>query len=293
MDTQLIDQEGLGYITQYFSKIGCSLNEYKRDIGIDAIIEIREKEYTSSGKFIAIQLKSGNSFFKNETEDYYYLYMDNNHIEYWLKCLMPVLFIIYSPSEKQAFWHKIDKESLSRKKKSYKIKIPKDNRLSTTSKHELLQFFYGKIYSTKNEFKKIHDDLRNLRDDQSINISINGFEVFINGLMDMCLQLYFHTDIINELLSIKSSDIGGYVFPELIFFEKYFEIINFHNLLFGSFSFELEMMRNKKMLPQFIKPLSQNGSKFLSYLPFKGFELHDRIIVNMSNCHFIPYIEDS
>lgn len=292
MDTQLIDQEGLGYLTQCFSKIGCSFNEYKRDIGIDAIVEIREKAYRSSGKFLAVQLKSGDSFFKNELEDYYYTYISNDHIEYWLKCLMPVMFIIYSPTKNDAFWTKIDKESLVRKAKSYKIIINKSNRLSETEITDLLQLFYGRIYSDSNDFKQILQDLKEVRGVVSGGVYINGFELFMNGLIDTCLQLYFHTDIVGDLSALKTKHIGGYTFPSDVFFEKYFEVLNYHNLLAGDFDFEIEMMRSYT-LPQFIKPLSINGREFVNYLQRENFEIHDRILVNSSLSHFIPYIEKS
>jgi len=68
-DTQLIDQEGLGFLSQQFAKVGCTLNEQRREIGIDAILEVREDSYTGSGKFIALQVKSGDSYLINETGD--------------------------------------------------------------------------------------------------------------------------------------------------------------------------------------------------------------------------------
>jgi len=73
-DKQLLDQEGIGFITQQFAQAGCTINEYHREVGIDAILEIRDDSYKSSGKFIAIQLKSGESFFEHQDEHAYYYY---------------------------------------------------------------------------------------------------------------------------------------------------------------------------------------------------------------------------
>ena len=149
VDTQLIDQEGIGFITQHFAKIGCSVNEYQREIGIDAIVEIRDSSYKSSGAFIAIQLKSGNSFFKNETDHEYNLYIDHNHIEYWLKSLLPVVFIAYNPDILEAFWVKIERSTIAEKRKSYKISIPKKNKLTKTSKDDIYTVVYGKLYESE------------------------------------------------------------------------------------------------------------------------------------------------
>lgn len=108
-DNQLLNQEGLGFITQQFAKMGCTINEYHREVGIDAILEIREGSYKSSGKFVAIQLKSGKSFFEHQDDYAYYCYIDNVHVKYWLKCCLPIIFIIYNPALRKAFWSRIEK----------------------------------------------------------------------------------------------------------------------------------------------------------------------------------------
>ncbi len=293
MDTQLIDQQGIGFITQYFSKIDCAVNEYRRDIGIDAILEIREEKYKSSGIFLAVQLKSGESFFNNEDDNSYYVYMDYPHIEYWLKCLMPVIFIIYSPENNEAYWVKIEKSSLSQKKKSYKISIPKSNRLTQTRKDDLYEVFYGKLYKDNESFKIVEEELRNLIYQEQIGVTVTGLEIYLNSLLETCLELYFHTDICFELLRIKSRNIGcnGHSFPSFTFFEEYFQIINFHNLITGSFSFERAMMHKFNMLPQFIKPLSLNGQRFVGYLQsVSGIEVRDRILVSIAPGSFDPII---
>jgi hypothetical protein len=180
VDTQLIDQQGIGFISQQFAKIGCVLNEYTRETGIDAILEIREANYTGSGKFIAVQLKSGESFFRNENTDEYAIYMDNDHIDYWLKCYLPVIFVIFSPVQNKAYWVKVDKKLLIKTGTQFKIIVPKTNDISLVAKETLYQFFYGPIYSTDDKFEAILSDLNNLKHRENNMVSISGLELYIN-----------------------------------------------------------------------------------------------------------------
>ncbi len=264
-DTQMEDQQGIGFITQILAKIGCGFNEYHREVGIDGIIEIRDEVYRSSGKLLCVQLKSGESFFSNSDENYYYVYIDHRHIDYWLKCTLPVLFIVYSPTQNEAYWSKIDKKTLITKNKSCKIIIPKTSKLSTTKKDVLYAIFYGKLYKNPEEFEVAHQSLKELKNYERNDIYVSGLEIFLNGLMDSCNQLYFHTDLYMNLIKLKiiETKLSGFGFPNQTFFDNYFEIINFHNIITGDFSFEIETINKRNLLPQFIKPLSLNGKRFV------------------------------
>jgi len=285
-DTQLIDQQGIGFISQQFARIGCVLNEYTRETGIDAIIEIREANYTGSGKFVAVQLKSGDSFFANETNDHYVVYMDETHIDYWLKCYLPIIFIIFSPSQNKAYWTKIDKNTLIRTRVQFKIVVPKENDISLITQNQLYQFFYGKIYEKEEEFETILHQLNELRYHERNDVYVSGLELYINGQADLCSQLYFYTELYVEIMETKiaDKDIPGYSFPsDQGFFEEYFRLLNYHNLLRGDFIYEIESLKQRDMLPIFIKPLTANGTRFNEYLRQKGYPVRDRIYINCGN----------
>ncbi len=280
-DKQLLDQEGLGFITQQFAQVGCTINEYHREVGIDAILEIRDDSYKSSGKFVAIQLKSGESFFKHQDEHVYYYYIDDVHVTYWLKCCLPILFIIYNPALRRAFWSRIEKNNLILTGKMYKVLIPKENDLSLITKNILYQMFFGKLYDEETQFEEVYKELGKLRYHETKKLFVSGLELFINGLMDSCKQLYFHTDLYLQIMQKKmdKTDLSGCSFPTNGFFENYFTILNYHNLIQGNFGFETETLNQRLMLPIFIKPLSLNGLKFCDYLRDKGLPISDKFFI--------------
>lgn len=281
-DTQLIDQQGIGYITAVFATVDCVLNEHMRETGIDAILEIRGKEYKGTGKFVAVQLKSGDCYFKEQSNDYYSIYVDNTHIDYWLRCCLPVMFIIYSPSQKQAYWVSINKSLLVQTGKMYRIDVSKVNALNQITKNTLLQFFYGRLYKHDKQYEQIYRELKNLRCKVNSESSISGLELYINGLVDNCTRLYFHTDLVTNIIARKTSPESevAFRFPIWDFFIDYFRILNYHNVLIGDFGPEQETLNQRNMLPVFIKPLNLNGYNFNEYLTKLNYQIHDRFFIN-------------
>lgn len=175
----------------------------------------------------------------------------------------------------------------------HKIIILKENDLSLIAKNILYQIFFGKLYSKESQFEEVYKKLSKLRYYEGSNLFVSGIELFINGLMDICTQLYFHTDLYLQIMQykIEKTDLSGYSFPIDGFFENYFSILNYHNLIQGNFGFEIETLNQKKMLPIFIKPLSLNGLKFRDYLEEKGLPTCDKFFINcrFNNQYF--YIE--
>jgi len=283
-DTHLIDQEGMGFIKKVFAKIGCIVNEYYRETGIDALIEIRESPFYSSGKLIGVQLKSGESYFRNHDRENFYFYADQKHINYWLRFCLPVILIIYNPSTEKAFWTKIDNSTLIKCSKNAKIPIPKKNDLEKMEKETLLEFFFGKIYKTKSEFERVFKDLKDLKYciginiEKDISVSISGIEIFVNSLLDSCTQIFFDSGLMGNIARAKAH---RYELPSFSpidddFCISYLELLTYHNIIEGDFSFEFEILYSKNMYPLFIKPLSINGRRFIEFLKEKHYPIRDR-----------------
>jgi hypothetical protein len=116
---------GVAALDTYFSGHGWLFREQlTHDYGIDAHVEIVDGPYPS-GKIIAFQIKSGPSFFKEETADAYVFRTDDKHIGYWLNHAMPVVIVLYHPDTKQLFWQVIAKDTAEATGKHWKVLVPK------------------------------------------------------------------------------------------------------------------------------------------------------------------------
>lgn len=110
------------------------------DYGIDAHIEIQNEKY-AQGKMIAVQIKSGVSYFQNTNENKIVYYPKQKHLEYWSNSILPVIIILYNPETKQCVWHYIDNLV-----GHHKILIDKNNIFNKSAKKELQKIANIKPY---------------------------------------------------------------------------------------------------------------------------------------------------
>lgn len=111
------------------------------DQGIDAHIEIVDSG-KPTGKLIGVQVKSGNSHFR-ETESGYVYYGTLIHLEYWLSYSLPVILVGYLPEQDKVIWISITKDNVEYTPKKWKVTIPKENTLTKLSEKYLQQLVNG------------------------------------------------------------------------------------------------------------------------------------------------------
>lgn len=94
---------GINYLRSIVECHNCIFQkiDQENDVGIDALIEIVKNEQPT-GKFIATQIKSGNSYF-DKTESLCKIPI-GSHREYWAKYQLPVYGIVYIPEYDSAYW---------------------------------------------------------------------------------------------------------------------------------------------------------------------------------------------
>lgn len=113
------------------------------DVGLDAIIETISDGKTDNGQF-AVQIKSGNSWFKKEkiTKTGITFRSDLEHLEYWLNYSLPVFIFINNPNG-LIYWQIVNEKNVVRLGKNWKIELPFTNTLSLDNKkiiHSLCHF---------------------------------------------------------------------------------------------------------------------------------------------------------
>ena len=73
------------------------------DYGIDAHIEIHNGMY-ATGKLIALQIKSGPSYFQEIKDNNVVFRGDVKHLSYWTKHSLPVIIVLYNPITDECIW---------------------------------------------------------------------------------------------------------------------------------------------------------------------------------------------
>lgn len=123
------------------------------DVGIDALIEQSENG-NPTGKFIALQIKSGKGNFHISDSRITY-YISNIHYNYWLNFDIPVLLIAHIPELDKTFWMELSEGNIKKAKKRWKIEIPRKNQLNIKAKRKITELLTDKdfVYKTIKIFK--------------------------------------------------------------------------------------------------------------------------------------------
>jgi Domain of unknown function (DUF4365) len=117
---------GVAALEYFFSQHGWLFREQTtHDYGIDAHLEIVETG-RPTGKLIALQIKSGASFFKEESKECFVFRTDDKHVAYWVGHSMPVVLVLFNPDTKQAYWQEISRQTVQSTGKQWRLDVPKN-----------------------------------------------------------------------------------------------------------------------------------------------------------------------
>jgi hypothetical protein len=124
------DRIGIQTVGEQFERAGYIFREQPiSDYGIDAQIEFVESEIVT-GKLIALQIKTGVSWFQESTPQGYVFRGDKEHLEYWVEHSLPVLIILHNPETHTSYWQAIKTENVIPTGKGWKIIVPEIQRIN-------------------------------------------------------------------------------------------------------------------------------------------------------------------
>jgi hypothetical protein len=102
------------------------------DYGIDAHVEPVDGPERPSRQLLALQIKSGLSFFAEETPDGWWFRDSRRHWHYWLGHVLPVVIILYNPQTGELFWEQARAELVQLTGEEGKLLIPRSNVLDSS-----------------------------------------------------------------------------------------------------------------------------------------------------------------
>lgn len=115
-------------------------NHQEDDFGIDAYFDIIAEFGQVTGKSIAVQVKTGKSYF-NEKNDLGWVFRgEMKHLNYYLNHDIPVIIILVNDDANNAFWCLCDPQKTIRAGENWKITIPFNQKLNSSAKKELLKY---------------------------------------------------------------------------------------------------------------------------------------------------------
>ena len=133
MSKDQIERLGVNAVERFFLSMNWLFREQQiSDYGIDAHAEPKNGDHPT-GQLIALQIKSGKSFFRKRGGNYVF-YGEARHLEYWTQHALPVFIVIYDPDEDVALWQKIDRQLVTHHtNERWSIDIPPGNVLDAAA----------------------------------------------------------------------------------------------------------------------------------------------------------------
>lgn len=129
------ERKGINFVENEFLDFEWIFREQPvLDFGIDAQVEVCV-DGRPTGRVIALQVKSGVSYFKEETETGVIYRGDATHLNYWTNHSLPVILVLYHPTERHAIWcHiRVDHYGIRSTGAGWCVEVPKAQRLSKDS----------------------------------------------------------------------------------------------------------------------------------------------------------------
>lgn len=145
------------------------------DLGVDGQIEFLEQtdSVTSTGQIIAVQVKSGPSYFKHEDAHQYKYYPSAKHVRYWHALNVPLLLVLHNPTDDLTVYSEVKPQLET----DGPILVPKANVLSRASRNDILEIC-GRVDNPKRILKQ----LKNVSLTVEADKSITGIEFLISCL---------------------------------------------------------------------------------------------------------------
>lgn len=188
------------------------------DVGIDIEVEICESG-TPTGQLLAVQVKTGSSYFKEFKNGHYTYRGDVDHLNYWLNHCLPVILVLHNPDTNETIWQKIDPDNSKIKGKTCTIDVPANQQLSLASKDKLMELTEAPLYLQKLQRFAIHKELMlRVADGEEIYVQVEEWINKMSGLVTIkFLELmevgqkqeeiiseasYLHFSTINDLYKI-------------------------------------------------------------------------------------------
>lgn len=103
------------------------------DFGIDAQAEVVIEEVNPTGQLVAIQIKSGSSYFRTRGEDYVFR-GKQRHLDYWERHCLPVILVMHNPDDGMTLWQRVERHLVTEGANgTWSIAMPKWQKLEADS----------------------------------------------------------------------------------------------------------------------------------------------------------------
>ncbi|KSH14859.2 hypothetical protein AO963_37210 [Pseudomonas aeruginosa] len=248
------------------------------DVGIDGNLEFVNPDGFATGKVIAVQVKSGPSYFKHESINGWKFYPEEKHRAYWEAFPLPVILVLHDSEANQSYWADV-RQALRTPAKTEKsfIEVPQCNLLQDTAPTQLFSTAGVQVEPFIFDLDEVLNALLNTCS-RDAGFPLSYFDLFTHGLTNICRSIYYGMDMVCNAvefnLASKRSEFGmGVGYQEHHFLFNYVKFLLAQGLAQIDISDCLIDWEDREMQPHFVAPLTARGRALVRLIHQKEAEL--------------------
>lgn len=235
------------------------------DIGIDGQIEHVSEQGEATGKIVAAQIKSGESYLVDKG-DHFAFYPQEKHKNYWSVFPLPVILFVYYPNDDKIYFTDVRYQlNIPNYNKPY-IVLDKTSVLNNLSARNIFETTGG-LGVTLHPIEQVFSVMINTIC-QNPTFYISYLDLFTQGLTNLCRHVYFSMDLVVEVADYyNETDFGlGIGQSEHEFLNEYVGFLISQNLASIDYSDYLIDWKERQLQPTFIAPLTVRGRELLEFV---------------------------
>ncbi|WP_169811708.1 DUF4365 domain-containing protein [Nocardia sienata] len=258
-DTDFAERAGINRVAETVNGARCIWRELlQKDIGIDGHIEYVTPDGYAPGRIIAVQVKSGASWFRGSNKEFLSYTARRSHAEYWARYPLPVVLVLHNPATSETIW--VDaRASLRTRGQDAPIAVPRRQRFDILGVLDALKSD-GPL--PEGEFQ-VDAVLRKMANSAASAQSLSFITLFAQGMTDIAHSLFFSMGIVSEVLGFNAAKHKRPTFnieqTEFDFIDEYVHFLIANDLARIDYGSWLQSSRELGMVGTFIAPLSQKG----------------------------------
>ncbi|WP_181699355.1 DUF4365 domain-containing protein [Nocardia sp. GTS18] len=258
-DTDFTERAGINYVAVIVNSARCIWRELlHRDIGIDGHIEYITPTGGAPGRIVAVQVKSGKSWFRRTTDDFISYSVSAKHSAYWERYPLPVILILHNPDTYETVW--TDARALLRScPDKTVIKVSRHNRFDADG---VLHSLATDGPLPEGEFQ-VEAILREMAKAEEAAQGLSFITLFAQGMTNIAHSLFFSMQIVSEALDYNCAKAGQSAYTvgsaEFEFVDSYVDFIVENDLARIDYGAWMQSSSELGMVGNFIAPLTQKG----------------------------------
>jgi len=128
-------------------------DQTKHDFGIDLQFELTDDRGDGTGRLLAVQVKTGKSYFATPTVNGWWFYIGERHARYWLNHSLPVILAVHDDQQDVTYWAHVASDTIeSTEKGGSKILIPSSQVLDESAFDYIAQLMDRRRPASATEF---------------------------------------------------------------------------------------------------------------------------------------------